>query len=161
MNRGGNSIFKAVTAPFQACFVELWFYFCRDILLIIRKTLAFWNIICIFVPELLRVRLWLQRDILWEYKRSPKSWRGITSMLTRRLSSISWLIMPNFIFWVAHVDSENPCLYLLSRPTLKVRKNCSRDLPSNRWRRSRRHILSSTWIWVVVSIIVWRIHIQF
>lgn len=26
---------------FQACFVELWFYFCSDILLIIRKTLAF------------------------------------------------------------------------------------------------------------------------
>ena len=26
---------------FQACFVELWFYFCSDILLIIRKMLAF------------------------------------------------------------------------------------------------------------------------
>ena len=26
------------------------------------------------------------------------------------------------------------------------RKNCSRDLPSNRWRRSGRHIPSSTWI---------------
>ena len=23
-----GSFFKAVTAPFQACFVELWFYFC-------------------------------------------------------------------------------------------------------------------------------------
>ena len=26
---------------FQACFVELWFYFCSDILLIIRKMLVF------------------------------------------------------------------------------------------------------------------------
>ena len=26
------------------------------------------------------------------------------------------------------------------------RKNCSRALPSNRWRRNGRHILSSTWI---------------
>ena len=33
--------FKAVTAPFQACFVELRFYFCSDILLIIRKMLVF------------------------------------------------------------------------------------------------------------------------
>ncbi len=41
LNRGGNSIFKAVTAPFQACFVELQFYFCCDILLIIRKMLVF------------------------------------------------------------------------------------------------------------------------
>ena len=36
-----GSFFKAVTAPFQACFVELWFYFCSDILLINRKTLVF------------------------------------------------------------------------------------------------------------------------
>ena len=36
-----GSFFKAVTAPFQACFVELRFYFCSDILLIIRKTLVF------------------------------------------------------------------------------------------------------------------------
>ena len=36
-----GSFFKAVTAPFQACFVELRFYFCSDILLIIRKMLAF------------------------------------------------------------------------------------------------------------------------
>ena len=45
-----------------------------------------------------------------------------------------------------HVDSENPCLYLPSRLTSRVRKNCSRALPSNRWRRNGRHILSSTWI---------------
>lgn len=36
-----GSFFKAVTAPFQACFVELRFYFCSDILLIIRKMLVF------------------------------------------------------------------------------------------------------------------------
>ena len=36
-----GSFFKAVTAPFQACFVELRFYFCCDILLIIRKMLVF------------------------------------------------------------------------------------------------------------------------
>ena len=36
-----GSFFKVVTAPFQACFVELWFYFCSDILLIIRKKLVF------------------------------------------------------------------------------------------------------------------------
>lgn len=36
-----GSFFKAVTAPFQACFVELQFYFCSDILLIIRKMLVF------------------------------------------------------------------------------------------------------------------------
>ena len=28
----------------------------------------------------------------------------------------------------------------------KKEKNCSRALPSNRWRRNGRHILSSTWI---------------
>ena len=33
-----------------------------------------------------------------------------------------------------------------SRLTSRVRKNCSRALPSNRWRRNGRHILSSTWI---------------
>ena len=36
-----GSFLKAVTAPFQACFVELRFYFCSDILLIIRKKLVF------------------------------------------------------------------------------------------------------------------------
>ena len=36
-----GSFFKAVTAPVKACFVELRFYFCSDILLIIRKTLVF------------------------------------------------------------------------------------------------------------------------
>ena len=36
-----GSFFKAVTAPFQACFVELQFYFCSDTLLIIRKMLVF------------------------------------------------------------------------------------------------------------------------
>ena len=36
-----GSFFKAVTAPFQACFVELRFYFCSDILLIIRKMIVF------------------------------------------------------------------------------------------------------------------------
>lgn len=36
-----GSFFKAVTAPFQAYFVELRFYFCSDILLIIRKMLVF------------------------------------------------------------------------------------------------------------------------
>ena len=36
-----GSFFKAVTAPVKACFVELRFYFCCDILLIIRKTLVF------------------------------------------------------------------------------------------------------------------------
>ena len=36
-----GSFFKAVAAPFQACFVELRFYFCSDILLIIRKMLVF------------------------------------------------------------------------------------------------------------------------
>ena len=36
-----GSFFKAVIAPFQACFVELRFYFCSDILLIIRKMLVF------------------------------------------------------------------------------------------------------------------------
>ena len=36
-----GSFFKALIAPFQACFVELRFYFCSDILLIIRKMLVF------------------------------------------------------------------------------------------------------------------------
>ena len=36
-----GSFFKAVTAPVKACFVELRFYFCSDILLIIRKMLVF------------------------------------------------------------------------------------------------------------------------
>ena len=36
-----GSFFKAVPAPFQACFVELQFSFCSDILLIIRKMLVF------------------------------------------------------------------------------------------------------------------------
>ena len=36
-----GSFFKAVTAPFQVCFVEFRFYFCSDILLIIRKMLVF------------------------------------------------------------------------------------------------------------------------
>ena len=36
-----GSFFKAVTAPVKACFVELRFFFCSDILLIIRKTLVF------------------------------------------------------------------------------------------------------------------------
>ena len=41
MLKCAGRFFKAVTAPFQACFVELQFYFCSDILLIIRKMLVF------------------------------------------------------------------------------------------------------------------------
>ena len=37
-------------------------------------------------------------------------------------------------------------LFVSSRLTSRVRKNCSRDLLSNRWRRSGRHIPSFTWI---------------